>query len=171
MVLLLNTMESRIIYHLEKFVAFLFGEKNEHDPEQRIYNKLLRLEGDDLENWMNRKVKKYIARRNFVYYELEGEELEEINYQIRFKTWYKSQIDCGSGEVMDIREIYGNSGEEYDELREKLQAYQMGTLRYVRTLTCELDFIINYIEMIVMETNCDVLKSFIIQQVDPVEIR
>jgi len=34
-----------------------------------------------------------------------------------------------------------------------------------------LDFIINYIEMLIMETNYDVLKAFIIQQVDPVEIR
>jgi hypothetical protein len=90
-------MESRIIYHLEKFIAFLFGEKNPNDPEQKIYNKLLRLEGEELENWMDRKVKKYIARRNFVYYELEREELEKIDYQIMFKTWYKSHIDSQSG--------------------------------------------------------------------------
>jgi len=53
-------MESRIIYTIEKFIAFLFGEKNENDPEQKIYNKLLRLEGDELEFWMNEKVKGYI---------------------------------------------------------------------------------------------------------------
>ena len=171
MILLLNTMESRIVYHIERFVAFLFGVKNVNDPEQRIYNKLLRLEGEELENWMNKKVKKYISRRNFVYYELEREELEEINYQIRFKTWYKSQIDCGSGEVMDICEIYGNCSEEYHELSEKLQNYQIGTLRYVRILKCEFDFIINYIEMFIMTMCAEDLKEFIIRQVEPVEIR
>ena len=170
-IFLLNTMESRIVYHLEKFVAFLFGVNNGYDPEQRIYNKLLRLEGEELENWINKKVKKYIARRNFVYYELEGEELEEINYQIRFKTWYKFNNDCGTGEVMDIGEIYGNSNEEYYELREKLQNYQIGTLRYIRILKCELDFIINYIEMIIMMMSVDDLKEFIIRQVEPVEIK
>ena len=38
-------MESRIIYHVEKYISYLFGGENDYDQEQRIYNKLLRLEG------------------------------------------------------------------------------------------------------------------------------
>ena len=59
-------MESRIVYHIEKFITYLFGEKNENDADQRIYNKLLQLEGEELETWINDKLKKYItyARKN-----------------------------------------------------------------------------------------------------------
>ena len=164
-------MESRIVYHMEKFVAFLFGEKNENDPEQRIYNKLLRLEGEELESWINKKLKRYISGRDIGYDEFSGENFEGIDGPFRFKTWYKFHIDCDSDEVLCIQEIYGCFSEQYVLLREKLRNYQMETLKYVRRLTCELDFIINYIEMLIMSTNYDVLKAFIIQQVDPVEIR
>jgi hypothetical protein len=164
-------MESRIIYHIEKFIAYLFGKENVNDTEQRIYNKLLRLEGQELENWVNTKVKKYITGKDVGYDELYGENFEGIDDHVRFKTWYNFHIDCESDEVMCIQEIYGCFSEEYIELREKLRNYQMETLKYVRRLTCELDFIINYIEMLIMSTNYDVLKAFIIQQVDPVEMR
>jgi hypothetical protein len=164
-------MESRIVYHMEKFVAFLFGEKNDNDSEQRIYNKLLRLEGEELETWINTKIKKYITGKDVGYNEFSGENFEGIYGPITFKTWYKFHLDCDSDEVMCIREIYGQFGEDYDELREKMINYQMRTLRYVRRMTCELDFITNYIEMLIMETNYDVLKAFIIQQVEPIEIR
>ena len=56
-------MESRIIYHIEKFIIYLFGENNENDTDQRIYNKLLQLEGEELESWVNEKLKKYIRDR------------------------------------------------------------------------------------------------------------
>ena len=56
-------------------------------------------------------------------------------------------------------------------MKQKLQNYQMNTLKYVRILTCELDFIINYIEMIIMIMSVDDLKEFIIRQVDPVEMK
>jgi hypothetical protein len=164
-------MESKIVYHMEKFVAFLFGEKNDNDSEQRIYNKLLRLEGEELETWINTKIKKYITGKDVAYNEFSGENFEGIYGPITFKTWYKFHLDCESGEVMFIEEIYGQSGEEYVKLREKMINYQLKTLRYVRRMTCELDFITNYIEMLIMETNYDVLKAFIIQQVEPIEMR
>jgi len=164
-------MESRIVYHMEKFVAFLFGEQNDNDSEQKIYNKLLRLEGEELETWINTKIKKYITGKDVGYNEFSGDNFEGIYGPITFKTWYKFHLDCDSDEVMCIREIYGQFGEDYDELREKMINYQMRALRYVRRMTCELDFITNYIEMLIMETNYDVLKAFIIQQVEPIEMR
>jgi hypothetical protein len=156
---------------MEKFVAFLFGEQNDNDSEQKIYNKLLRLEGEELETWINTKIKKYITGKDVGYNEFSGDNFEGIYGPITFKTWYKFHLDCDSDEVMCIREIYGQFGEDYDELREKMINYQMRALRYVRRMTCELDFITNYIEMLIMETNYDVLKAFIIQQVEPIEMR
>ena len=164
-------MENRIVYHMEKFVAYLFGEKNINDPEQRIYNKLLRLEGQELEDWVNDKLKKYITGKDIGYDELYGANFEGIADHMIFKTWYNFHIDCESDEVMCIREIYGDCGNEYIEMKKKLRSYQIYALNYERRLTCELDFIINYIEMLIMSTNYDVLKSFIIQQVDPVEMK
>ena len=158
----MKQMESRIVYHMEKYVAFLFGEKNKKDPEQRMYNKLLQLEGEELEVWVNGKLKKYIIKCDNVKF---------VDRSMSFKNWYNYHINCESDEVMCIKEIYGNCSEEYLLMKQKLQNYQMNTLKYVRILTCELDFIINYIEMLIMSTNYDILKSFIIQQVDPVEIR
>ena len=40
-------MESRIICVIDKYISFLFGNRNEKDPEQKMYNKLLQLEGDE----------------------------------------------------------------------------------------------------------------------------
>jgi len=77
-------MESRIIYHIDKFVTYLFGENNCNDPEQRIYNKLLRLEGYELEQWMD-KIKCYI---NFVGYYNYDQDFEGIVGPIKFETWY-----------------------------------------------------------------------------------
>ena len=84
-------MESRIIYNIENFVAFLFGEKNENDPEQRIYNKLLRLEGEELEDWMNSKVKKYITGKDY-FFKFQGDEFEGIDGPTLFKNWYWNNI-------------------------------------------------------------------------------
>jgi hypothetical protein len=58
-------MESRIICHIEKYISYLFGENNPNDPEQRIYHKLLQLEGDELEDWVNTKLKNYITYKEY----------------------------------------------------------------------------------------------------------
>ena len=33
---MLNQIEVEYIYHYDQFISFLFGNKNENDPEQRI---------------------------------------------------------------------------------------------------------------------------------------
>jgi hypothetical protein len=80
-------MESRIIYHIDKFVAFLFGKNNYNDPEQRIYNKLHRLEDEELENWVNKKLKNYITFTKY-FFDFQGEKFEGIDGSIRFELWY-----------------------------------------------------------------------------------
>jgi hypothetical protein len=68
-------MEQKFIYHIDKFVAFLFGKENVNDPEQKIYNKLLKLEGEELEDWMNTKVKKYITFTGYLC-DFQGDDFE-----------------------------------------------------------------------------------------------
>ena len=104
-------MESRIIYHIEKFIYFLFGENNGYDSEQRIYNKLLCLEGEELEDWTNDKFKKYIICAGN-YFEFE----ENIDKSI-FKLWYYIALSRYSKssqiQLMKLDEIYNEYDSEY----------------------------------------------------------
>ena len=152
-------MESRIIYHVEKFIAFLFGQETPYDPEQTIYNKLLRLEGEELEVWMNDILKRYITG-NFAYEDLR---LEEIDGHIKFRTWYQYHIGIESTEVMCLEEIWNH--EEYRELKSTIPKYQH------RNPSSQIEFLESYLEIYIMGKSSDDLKSYIIQLVDPVEIR
>jgi len=157
-------MESRIIYHVEKFVAFLFGGENPYDFEQRIYNKLLRLDGEELEVWMNEILKKYITGQ-VTYQDFRGDKLEVIDGQIKFKTWYQYHIGIESTDVMCVEEICGNNFEDYQELKSTIPKYQH------RYPSSQIEFIESYFEKYIMEKSSDELKSYIIQLVDPVEIK
>jgi hypothetical protein len=164
-------MEIKIQYHIEKFVAFLFGENNENDEEQRIYNKLLRLEGEELENWVYEKVKKYIICAGF-YVEFAGEEFEGIYGPTLFDTWYLNNVH----ELMQLDEIYDRTNPNYDvemqEIKLRLHDYQQpNTRNYDRDLSWQIHIMTDYMEMFIMTMSTADLKSYIIQQVDPVEIR
>jgi hypothetical protein len=168
-------MENKIQYHVDKFVAFLFGRENENDPEQIIYNKLLRLEGDELEVWMNEKVKKYI---NFIgfYFEFQGVEFEGIAGPTRFETWHTIYSLRENSELMLYDEIYDHSDPEFlrgfQEMKFKLHNFQeQNTRNYERDLHWRLHIMTDYMEMFILTMSTDDLKSYIIQQVDPVEIR
>jgi antitoxin component HigA of HigAB toxin-antitoxin module len=163
-------MEIKIQYNIDKFVAFLFGEKNECDEEQRIYNKLLRLEGEELETWMNEKVKKYIICAGF-YVEFAGNEFEGIDGPTLFETWYNDNVD----ELIKLEEIYDRTIENYRlelyAIKIKLREWQQPNSRnYDRDLSWQIHIITDYMEMFIMEMSTADLKSYIIQQVDPVEI-
>jgi hypothetical protein len=157
-------MESRIIYHVEKYISYLFGEENDYDQEQRIYNKLLRLEGEELEGWMNDTLKAYMTGRA-TYLDFRGNQLENIDGNIKFKKWYLYHISIDSRDVMDVNEIYGENLDEYRELKSRIPKYNY------KTPWNELEFIESYFEMYIMGKSTEELKSWIIQLVDPVEMK
>ena len=168
-------MEQNIQCHVDKFVAFLFGERNENDSEQIIYNKLLRLEGDELETWMNEKVKKYINFLGF-YCEFQGDEFEGIAGPTRFETWYTIHSLRENSELMLYDEIYDRSKPNYrfemDAIKLKLHNFQEQNSRnYDRDLDWRLHILTDYMEMFILSMSTNDLKSYIIQQVEPVEIR
>ena len=168
-------MESRIVYHIDKFVAFLFGENNENDEEQRIYNKLLRLEGDELEAWTNEKLKNYIIFAGY-FCDFQGDEFEGIDGPIRFEMWYTIYSLKENSELMHYVEIYDRSDSEYTrELQNitlKLHNFQQRNSRnYARDLDWKLHILTDYMEMFILTMSTDDLKAYIIQQVDPVEVR
>jgi hypothetical protein len=168
-------MESKIQYHVDKFVAFLFGKENENDLEQRIYNKLLWLEGEQLELWTNEKLKSYIIFAGY-FCDFQGDEFEGIDGPIRFEMWYTIHSLKENSELMRYDEIYDRSDSEYTrELRDitlKLHNFQQPIIRnYDRDLDWKLHIMTDYMEMFIMSMSTEDLKSYIIQQVDPVEIR
>lgn len=170
-------MESRIIYHIEKFVAYLFGENNVNDTEQRIYNKLLRLEGEELETWMNAKLKKYITGKEYLF-EFQGENFEGIDGPTSFKDWYCYNIRNTPEEVMRMEEIYGKIlytsvcfTKEYKNIKDKIQNFKKRVIFYDMETNWRLDTITDYIEMYIMTMSSEDLKNFIIRQVDQIEIK
>jgi len=170
-------MESRIIYHIEKFIAYLFGENNVNDTEQRIYAKLLQLEGDELDAWVNAKIKKYITGKDYLF-EFEGEHFEGIDGPTLFKDWYMYNIRNTPEEVMRMEEIYGKIlytsvcfTKEYKCIKDKIQIFKERFVFYDMESNWRLDTITDYIEMYIMSMSSEDLKNFIIQQVEPVEIK
>jgi len=164
-------MESRIIYHIDKFVAFLLGKENENDPEQRIYNKLLRLEGDELKSWINENLKKYIIFSG--YYDFQW--LEGINNPTRFEIWYTIYSLKKNSNLMHYVEIYDRSDPGYtcelQEIISKLHNYQPIKRNYHEDLDWRLHIMTDYMEMFIMTMISEDLKSYIMNQVDPIEIR
>jgi hypothetical protein len=167
-------MESRIIYHVEKFIYFLFGEKNGYDPEQKIYNKLLSLEGEELETWTNEKFKKYIICAGN-YFEFE----ENTNKSI-FELWYYIAVshfaNSSQNQLMKIDEIFNDCDSEYiyelQTIKLKLRIFQgQNQKNYEEDNHWKLHIMSDYMEMYIMSMSSSELKSYIIQLIEPVEIK
>ena len=122
------------------------------------------MDGEELELWMNEILKKYITGQ-VTYQDFRGDKLEEIDGQIKFKSWYQYHIGIESTDVMCVEEIYGENLEEYRELKSTIPKYQH------RNPSSQIEFIESYLEIYIMGKSSDELKSYIIQLVDPVEIR
>ena len=91
-------MESRIINHIENFISYLLGENNENDREQRVYHKLLHLEGEKLEDWMNKKFKTYIIAKKYNF-EFRGDNFfikKLVKESVALRKGYKEFIYLGN---------------------------------------------------------------------------
>jgi succinate dehydrogenase flavin-adding protein (antitoxin of CptAB toxin-antitoxin module) len=168
-------MESRIIYHIDKFVAFLFGEKNKNDKQQRIYNKLLRLEEKELENWVNEKLKNYITFTKYLF-NFQGDEFEGIDGPTRFELWYTINYLKKNSELMRYDEIYDSTNPEHvrelHSIKLKLRQFESpNTINYNIDLDWKVHIMTDYMKMYIMTMTSEDLKSYIIQQVDPIEIK
>ena len=166
-------METRFIYHIEKFIIFLLGKKNENDLNQQIYNKLIELEGEELDIWVNANLKKYIICAG-EYFEVE----ENINKSI-FKIWYMTISYWNFDPLiqpMKLYEIYNQSDPDYLEelqiIKLKLHIFQGARAKnYDEIPNWKLCIIADYMEMYINNMISIDLKYYIIQLVEPIEIR
>jgi hypothetical protein len=169
----MNQIELKYIYHIEQFIVYLFGEKNEYDPEQRIYNKLLRLQGEELETWMNVKLKRFIIGEGLLN-EFQGDEFEGVQGRIIFISWYflRENWRGRKNTLLHLNNIYYNDGkyleQELNEIKEKLIKHDYKGTYYI---SWELEMMNDYLKMFIMAMSSEELKSYIIQQVEPIEIK
>ena len=168
----MNQIENQYIHNFEKFIAFLFGEKNPNDPEQRIYHKLLQLEGEELEKWTNEKLKDYITGQGdhnaFV-----GDEFEGIKSRILICQWYCSPIHWRETEnqIFWLDDIYDDKSEnEINKVKTKLYQFQ-GLIEREYFGCWKMIMMEDYLEMFIANMNPNYLKEYIISIVDPVEPR
>jgi hypothetical protein len=161
-------VESRIISHLDKYITFLFGGENHYDREQKLYKKLLRLEGEELDVWMNTKLKRFITG-NVYQDEFEGinNEFEGVVGLIYFASWYHFKFDPDEyGDLMSLDEIFGfGFGEYADEyllIKEKIQNFQEKIIDYDMK-KWKMVFITDYLKMYVQSMSSEELKSHILQ--------
>ena len=129
------------------------------------------MEGDELENWMNEKLKKYIIFAGY-YYEFKGDEFEGIEERVRFQNWYWSNIYKGTGEAMSRDKIYGEKilkplsvKEEYKIIVDKIQIIKNDTVCYIQDVDWAMEIFMDYLEMYTLTMSNEVLKEYIIQQV------
>jgi hypothetical protein len=168
----MNQIEIQYIHHFDKFITFLLGEKNVNDPEQRIYNKLLELEGEELERWVQEKLKYYITGEGD-HNAFAGEEFEGIQRRILFTQWYYSPMTWSEPEqhLLWLDDFYDDkTEEEINQVRNKIYRYQ-GLIVREYSGSWKMEMMTDYLEMYIanMRENC--LKEYIKQIMDPVEPR
>ena len=169
---MLNQLEIHYIHHFDKFVSFLFGNRNENDPEQRIYNKLLQLEGEELNEWVNQKIKGYITGRSHHYLDdFIGDYFEGIKGRILFSSWYYSPMHWHNGNENNLLwlddiygDIFGSNKDELDFVKEKLIQYS-GDRDYFGSW--KMDLMVDYLEMYINTMTSVELKNYIREMVDP----
>jgi hypothetical protein len=165
---MLNEIECKLIYHYDQFILYLFGKRNGNDPEQRIYNKLLQLEGEELENWVNEKLKKYIIGKSS---NKDFEDFEGVCKITILISWYTLSTnwlerDKKTNKLVWLSNIYYKSGilleKELDEINSKLNE--------IIPITCENNWITDlfqkYLEFYIMNMNANELKEYIIQMIE-----
>jgi hypothetical protein len=171
---MLNQIEIEYIYHYDQFISFLFGNRNEKDPEQRIYNKLLQLEGNELEVWVNTKLKNYITYKGA---DSEFRDFEGVSGRRMFIGWYTLAINWtnreeGTNKLTYLQDIYYKSGKllekELNEINNKLKeaSIPINHENYWQT-----GIFTNYMVMYIMNMSATELKSYIIQIMEPIEMK
>jgi hypothetical protein len=168
----MNQIEIQYTRYFEKFISFLFGEKNVNDPEQRIYNKLLLLEGEELEAWTREKLKNYITGQG-LQDEFSGEQFEGITRRMLFTQWYYSPAIWKDPEdhlpwLGDF--YYDKSEEEINQVRNKIYRHQ-GLIVREYSGSWHIDMITDYFEMFIANMGPNELKEYIKNIMDPIEPR
>jgi hypothetical protein len=147
-----NQIEMNMIKAIDKFIIYMLTE---NDEEKIIYSKLNELEDEELEEWVNEKLKNYLAN---------GWDYEEGDIIIdneEIQVWI-------NGDICDIHicDIFNGSCGEILQIQRKIRSFDMeGLMDYYYNE----DILKNYYYMYIDEMSPIELKEYIINLLDPVE--
>ena len=149
--------EMKMIEVINEFIIFMLTK---NDEEKIIYSKLNELEDEDLEDWVNEKLKNYLG--NEWEYEDEEEDINIENCNIH-SNW--SLKDC-----IDFEKIFTN-GCELMRIQQKLINFNSDWFEgeCINRIYCEEDILQYYCYMFLDEMSPIELKEYIINLIDPVE--
>ena len=136
--------EMKLIEVIDKFIIYMLSD---NDEEKIIYAKLIELEGEELEDWVNDRLKQYLVC--------------EFGYE-------EGDIYVDSTKIhrcisVEYDSIFTNC-REFLEIQVKLESYDMDKFQF------SYEDIINcYCYMYIDEMSATELKQYIINLLDPVE--
>jgi hypothetical protein len=156
-----NQIEMNMIKAIDKFIIYMltentncvnFGKSGEIFTcgNQIIYSKLNELEDEELEEWVNEKLKNYLANG----WDYEEGDIIIDNEEIQL--WING----------DICDIFNGSCGEILQIQRKIRSFDMeGLMDYYYNE----DILKNYYYMYIDEMSPIELKEYIINLLDPVE--
>jgi len=136
--------EMKLIEVIDKFIIYMLSD---NDEEKIIYAKLIELEGEELEDWVNDRLKQYLVC--------------EFGYE-------EGDIYVDSTKIhrcisVEYDSIFTNC-REFLEIQVQLESYDMDRFQF------SYEDIINcYCYMYIDEMSATELKQYIINLLDPVE--
>jgi hypothetical protein len=134
----------KLIEVIDKFIIYMLSD---NDEEKIIYAKLIELEGEELEDWVNDRLKQYLVCE-FGY--------EEGDIYVDSTKFHR----CIS---VEYDSIFTNC-REFLEIQVQLESYDMDRFQF------SYEDIINcYCYMYIDEMSATELKEYIINLLDPVE--
>jgi hypothetical protein len=138
--------EMKLIEVIDKFIIYMLSD---NDEEKIIYAKLIELEGEELEDWVNDRLKQYLVC--------------EFGYE-------EGDIYVDSTKIhrcisVEYDSIFTNC-REFLEIQVQLESYDMDRFQF------SYEDIINcYCYMYIDKMSATELKEYIINLLDPVELK
>jgi hypothetical protein len=155
----MNSTEEKIVKVIDEFIVYMLTE---NDAEQIIYSKLNELDGDELDDWVNDELRPYLGNGT-TYTEQEQEVDSMVIYD-----WYENEggdiceVFSGNGDIMSIQnEVCDFYIEDYGSVSNET----------LRSLFCNEDLLREYTYMYIFKMPTNDLKEYIINLIDPIELK
>jgi len=154
-----NQTELKIIEVIKKFIIYMLTE---NDEEKIIYSKLNELDDEELEDWVNDRLKPYLTNDCWYYSGYEEGSIEIESQEIM--SWLNE----------DSSDIFTNCMELLDIQRKLIDFDMKNGMSWfysdcLKRISYDEDIIQYYCYIYINEMDATYLKEYIINLLDPVE--
>jgi hypothetical protein len=154
-------MEARMLETIEQYILFAFA----NEPTQNIYSQLLSLEGQEL--------------INFALLFISGNLLLWTNavpqLDICFESWYYylNRSKEEKENLLSLQELFEMIPAEFDIIANKLNNFHLQKGNHSKDYrnSWKIDLLSDYMDMHLASMNADELKEYIINIVDPIQMK